>query len=51
MNDPNKQVVNISSGLSAFAVNRELITTPEIAKVFNVESQIVCKSYSLTGDA
>ncbi|MBT8542407.1 hypothetical protein G6714_04410 [Polynucleobacter paneuropaeus] len=33
------------------AGNRDLITTPEIAQVFNVASQTVRKNYSLTGEA
>lgn len=51
MNQLNRQVVNLPSGLSAIAGNRDLITTPEMAQVFNVASQTVRKNYSLTGEA
>jgi hypothetical protein len=51
MNEPNSQVVTLPPGLSAIAGNRDLITTPEIAQVFNVASQTVRKNYSLTGEA
>jgi hypothetical protein len=51
MNEPNNQVSNLPPGLSAIAGNRDLITTPEIAQVFNVASQTVRKNYSLTGEA
>jgi hypothetical protein len=49
MND--ELVNNLPPGLSAIAGNRDLITTPEIAQVFNVASQTVRKNYSLTGEA
>jgi hypothetical protein len=42
---------HIPRGLSAIAGNRDLITTPEFAQVFNVASQTVRKNYSLTGEA
>jgi hypothetical protein len=51
MNEPNQEVTNLPPGLSAIAGNRDLITTPEIAQVFNVASQTVRKNYSLTGEA
>jgi hypothetical protein len=51
MNEPNNQVATLPPGLSAIAGNRDLITTPEIAQVFNVASQTVRKNYSLTGFA
>jgi hypothetical protein len=51
MNQPNQEVNNLPPGLSAIAGNRDLITTPEIAQVFNVASQTVRKNYSLTGFA
>jgi len=51
MNEPNNQVATLPPGLSAIAGNRDLITTPEIAQVFNVASQTVRKNYSLTGEA
>lgn len=51
MNESNQEVTTIPPGLSAIAGNRDLITTPEIAKVFNVASQTVRKNYSLTGQA
>lgn len=51
MNQFNSQVVNLPPGLSAIAGNRDLITTPEMAQVFNVASQTVRKNYSLTGHA
>lgn len=51
MNEPSNQVSSLPPGLSAIAGNRDLITTPEIAQVFNVASQTVRKNYSLTGFA
>ncbi|QWE19063.1 hypothetical protein [Polynucleobacter corsicus] len=51
MNESNQEVTNLPPGLSAIAGNRDLITTPEIAQVFNVASQTVRKNYSLTGEA
>jgi hypothetical protein len=51
MNESNNQVANLPPGLSAIAGNRDLITTPEIAQVFNVASQTVRKNYSQTGEA
>ena len=51
MNQSNNQVASLQPGLSAIAGNRDLITTPEIAQVFNVASQTVRKNYSLTGEA
>lgn len=51
MNQPNEVEVNIPPGLSAIAGNRDLITTPEFAQVFNVASQTVRKNFSLTGYA
>ena len=51
MNQSNEVVTNLPPGLSAIAGNRDLITTPEIAQVFNVASQTVRKNYSLTGFA
>jgi hypothetical protein len=51
MNQSNEVVTNIPPGLSAIAGNRDLITTPEIAQVFNVAPQTLRKNYSLTGFA
>jgi hypothetical protein len=51
MNQPNQEVNNLPPGLSAIAGNRDLITTPEIAQIFNVASQTIRKNYSLTGEA
>jgi transcription initiation factor TFIIIB Brf1 subunit/transcription initiation factor TFIIB len=51
MNQPNHEVKNLPPGLSAIAGNRDLITTPEVAQVFNVASQTIRKNYSLTGEA
>ena len=51
MNQSNNEVANLPPGLSAIAGNRDLITTPEIAQVFNVASQTVRNNYSLTGQA
>ena len=45
------QTTNLPRGLSAVAGNRDLITTPEFAQVFNVNSQTVRKNYCLTGEA
>jgi len=42
---------NLPSGLAQMVGNRDLITTPEMAKVFNVASQTVRKNYCLTGEA
>lgn len=41
----------IPQGLLAIAGSRDLITTPEFAKVFNVQPQTVRKNYCLTGEA
>lgn len=51
MNQFKNEVINLPPGLSAIAGNRDLITTPEMAQVFNVASQTVRKNYSLTGEA
>ena len=51
MNQPSQEITNLPPGLSAIAGNRDLMTTPEIAKIFNVASQTVRKNYSLTGEA
>lgn len=51
MNILKNHTVNLPPGLSAIAGNRDLITTPEMAQVFNVASQTVRKNYSLTGEA
>lgn len=51
MNQPSQEITNLPPGLSAIAGNRDLITTPEIATIFNVASQTVRKNYSLTGEA
>jgi hypothetical protein len=51
MNQPNQEVNNLPPGLSAIAGNRDLITTPEVAQVFNVASQTIRKNYCLTGEA
>lgn len=39
----------IPQGLSVVAGGRDLITTPEFARVFNVQPQTVRKNYCLTG--
>ena len=51
MNQSNEVVASLPPGLSAIAGNRDLITTPEIAQVFNVASQTIRKNYSITGFA
>lgn len=51
MKQPNHEVKNLPPGLSAIAGNRDLITTPEVAQVFNVATQTVRKNYCLTGEA
>lgn len=51
MNQSNNEVINLPPGLSAIAGNRDLITTPEMAQVFNVASQTLRKNHSLTGEA
>jgi hypothetical protein len=51
MNQSNEVVTNLPPGLSAIAGNRDLITTPEIAQVFNVATQTIRKNYSITGFA
>ena len=45
------EVKNLPPGLSAIAGQRDLITTPEVAQVFNVASQTIRKNYCLTGEA
>lgn len=42
--------IHIPQGLSVIAGNRDLITTPEFAQVFNVQPQTVRKNYCLTGE-
>ena len=51
MNQPNHDVKNLPPGLSAIAGNRDFISTPEVAQVFNVASQTIRKNYCLTGEA
>ena len=51
MNELNHKTTSLPPGLSAIAGNRDLITTLEIAQVFNVASQTIRKNYSLTGEA
>ena len=51
MNELNHKATSLPPGLSAIAGNRDLITTLEIAQVFNVASQTIRKNYSLTGEA
>ncbi len=51
MNQSNHEVKNLPPGLSAIAGNRDLITTPEVAQVFNVATQTIRKNYCLTGEA
>lgn len=51
MNQPNHEVKKLPPGLSAIAGNRDLITTPEVAQVFNVATQTIRKNYCLTGEA
>ena len=45
------ETTNLPRGLAAVAGNRDLITTPEFAQVFNVASQTIRKNYSITGFA
>ena len=45
------EITNLPRGLATVAGNRDLITTPEFAKVFNVAAQTVRKNYSMTGEA
>jgi hypothetical protein len=45
------EITNLPRGLAAVAGNRDLITTPELAQVFNVAAQTVRKNYSITGEA
>ena len=45
------EITNLPRGLATVAGNRDLITTPEFAQVFNVNSQTVRKNYCLTGEA
>lgn len=40
----------IPEGLSAIAGNRDLITTSEFAKAFNITSQTVRKNYCIAGE-
>ena len=51
MNQPSQEITNLPPGLSAIAGNRDLITTPEFAQVFNVATQTVRKNFCLTGYA
>ena len=51
MNEPNQEVTNLPPGLSAIAGNRDLITTPEFAQIFNVAPQTCRKNFSMTGEA
>lgn len=51
MNQSTNQATNLPPGLSAIAGNRDLITTPEFAQVFNVATQTVRKNFCLTGYA
>ena len=41
----------LPKGLQTLAGNRDLITTPEFAQIFNVRPQTVRKNYCLTGEA
>jgi hypothetical protein len=45
------EIRNMPRGLSELAGNRDFITTPEVAQVFNVASQTIRKNYCLTGEA
>lgn len=45
------EVRNLPPGLSSIAGNRDFISTPEVAQVFNVASQTIRKNYCLTGEA
>lgn len=47
----NNYTNQIPQGLLAVAGGRDLITTPEFARVFNVQPQTVRKNYCLTGEA
>jgi hypothetical protein len=49
MNQSNDVVVNLLPGLSAIAGHRDLITTPELAKLLNVSPQTIRKNYCLSG--
>lgn len=51
MDIQNHQNNRIPQGLIALAGQRDLITTPEFAQVFNVQPQTVRKNYCLTGEA
>lgn len=46
----NNNETNIPRGLLQMAGNRDLITTPEFAKVFNVASQTIRKNFSIEGE-
>ncbi len=43
-------VDNLPRGLSIIAGTRDLITTPEFARLFNVQPQTIHKNYSLKGE-
>ena len=45
------EITNLPRGLATVAGNRDLITTPEFAQVFNVASQTIRKNYSINGEA
>lgn len=49
MNQSNDVVTNLLPGLSAIAGHRDLITTPELAKILNVSPQMIRKNYCLSG--
>ncbi len=49
MNQSNDVVVDLLPGLSAIAGHRDLITTPELAKLLNVSPQTIRKNYCLSG--
>jgi hypothetical protein len=40
----------LPKGLALLAGNRDLVTTTELAKAFNISSQTVRKNYCLTGN-
>lgn len=50
MNIQEDHLSHIPQGLRAVAGNRDLITTPEFAQIFNVRPQTVRKNYCQSGE-
>ncbi len=50
MNIQEDHLSHIPQGLRAVAGNRDLITTPEFAQIFNVRPQTVRKNYCQAGE-